>query len=314
MRHGLSVLTIAIGSAITLGLQAQDVARPVLTVEDLTPKFVAFYEAASGQGADPNRRWELWKQMYGFAAVPPTPQGDQMARRILDAAWPRYASALPAIRQGIGNLQPAPEQILQSVASTLDVDVPIRAKLLLFVGGFDNNAFTSPGKDGVPTVALPVEGTGSALILTHEFTHVVEAEEAHLSLDWKRSLAHTVYTEGLAMRVTQHLHPGLPDKDYVGEFSPNWYARAEGKRSEILADVAPHLADSDPETVMRYTMGTAGAGVEREAYFSGWLVIGELLQHGWTFHRLARESDADMQGIVAESLARLQKQGAATQH
>jgi hypothetical protein len=44
---------------------------------------------------------------------------------------------------------------------------------------------------------------------------VVEAEQAHLSLDWQRSIAHTIFAEGLAMRVTQHLHPGLPDKDYV---------------------------------------------------------------------------------------------------
>ena len=176
---------------LATALVAQGVPKPALTIEDLTPKFLRFYQTTIQEHADPNRRWELWKQLYGFAAVPPTPQGDQMARKILDNAWPRYESALPVIRRGIGNLQPPPAEILDSVAATLGVDVPIRAKLLLFVGGFDNNAFTSPGTNGIPTVALPVEGTGSVLILTHEFTHVVEAEQAHLSLDWKRSIAHT---------------------------------------------------------------------------------------------------------------------------
>lgn len=294
---------------LATALMAQGVPKPVLTIEDLTPKFLRFYQTAIQERADPNRRWELWKQLYGFAAVPPTPQGDQMARKILDNAWPRYESALPVIRRGIGNLQPPPAEILDRVATTLGVDVPIQAKLLLFVGGFDNNAFTSPGANGIPTVALPVEGTGSALILTHEFTHVVEAEQAHLSLDWKRSIAHTIFAEGLAMRVTQHIHPGLPDKDYVGEFTPDWYARATSKRKSILVDIAPHLADSNPDTVMRFTMGTGGAGIDREAYFAGWLVIGDLLQRGWTLPRLARVPDEQMERIVAESLTHLQNSG-----
>ena len=286
-------------------LVAQSVPKPVLIVQDLTPKFVAFYRAATGEHADPTRRWELWKQLYGFAAVPPTPEGDQMARKILDNAWPRYESALPIIERGIANLQPPPGDILDSVAHTLQVDVPIRAKLLLFVGGFDNNAFTSPGSNGIPTVALPVEGTGSNLVMTHEFTHVVEAEQAHLSLDWRRSIAHTIFAEGLAMRVTQHLHPGLADKDYVGEFTPNWFARAEAKRHIILGDILPHLDDSSPDSVMRFTMGTGGAGLEREAYYAGWLVIGDLLQRGWTYARLARVSEDQMTRIVSDSLTHL---------
>ena len=145
--------------------------------------------------------------------------------------------------------------------------------------------------------------------MTHEFTHVVEAEQAGLSLDWKRSIAHTIFAEGLAMRVTQQLHPGQPDKVYTGEFTPGWLARAEAQRALILADIAPHLAASDAETVMRYTMGTGGAGLEREAYYTGWLVINDLLAHGWTFPRLARVKDEAMVGIVNESLQRLAKDG-----
>ncbi|HET6170198.1 MAG TPA: hypothetical protein VFE01_08455, partial [Terracidiphilus sp.] len=236
-----------------------------------------------------------------------TPAGQQMARKILDDAWPKYAQALPVIERGIANIQPPPSETLQQVAALLQVDVPIRAHLLLFVGGFDNNAFTSPGKNGVPTVALPVEGQGSTMILTHEFTHVVEAEQANLSLDWKRPVAHTIFAEGLAMRVTQQIHPGQPDKEYVGEFTPNWFARAKQKQGAILADIAPHLAESDSSAIMRYTMGTGGAGVEREAYLAGWLVIGDLLANGWTFPRLARVTDSEMPALVSASFARIQK-------
>ncbi len=61
--------------------------------------------------------------------------------------------------------------------------------------------------------------------------------------------------------------------------------------------------------VMRFTMGSGGAGIDREAYFAGWLVIGDLLQRGWTFPRLARITDEQMEHVVAESLTHLQKTG-----
>jgi len=38
--------------------------------------------------------------MYHFAAVPPTPEGDKMARDLLDRAWDRYPSVLEQIRLG----------------------------------------------------------------------------------------------------------------------------------------------------------------------------------------------------------------------
>ena len=107
------------------------------------------------------------------------------------------------------------------------------------------------------------------------------------------------------MRATEKLHPGLAAKDYVGEVTPDWYARAGSKSSEIYADVSPHLSQSDSATVMRYTMGQGGAGVEREAYYAGWMVIGDMLQHGWTFRRLARVTDGQMPALVQESLTRL---------
>jgi hypothetical protein len=292
---------------LALRLFPQSGPAPELVIQDLTPKFLDFYRAANKENADEARRWELWNQLYGFAAVPPTPEGQKMARKILDDAWPKYAQSLPTIERGQGELKPPPAQILNDVAKLLQADVPIRAKLLLFVGGFESNAFTAPGKDGVPTVALPVEGSGSDLLLTHEFTHVVEAEQANLSLDWQRSIGHTIFAEGLAMRVTQQLRPGFAEKTYVGEVTPDWLARAQARRKQILADIAPHVAESDSDAVMRYTMGTGGAGVEREAYYAGWLVIGDLLEHGWTFSRLARVTDDQMAKTVSESLNRLQQ-------
>ena len=128
------------------GLFAQPQPAPVLTIRDLTPKFLTFYQAAEQEHATESRRWELWQKLYGFAAVPPTPEGDAMARKILDNAWPKYAAALPVIRQGAASLKPPPRDSLDAVAKLLGADVPIRATLILFVGGFDNQRLHGTGR------------------------------------------------------------------------------------------------------------------------------------------------------------------------
>jgi hypothetical protein len=276
-----------------------------LTVVDLTPKFLRFYAAASKPGVTEPERWRLWNELYGFAAVPPTPEGKRMARSMLDQAWPRFASALPEIRKGVDAIHPPPTGTLQQVADLLAATVPIRARLVAAVGDFEGNDFTAPGKEGIPTVAVEVEDPEAGLKLAHEFTHVVEAEQSGVSLDWTRSIAQTIFVEGFAMRATQALQPGKPDAQYVGEVSPNWFARCTDLRQEILRDLRPHLTNSDSDTVMRYTMGKGGAGVEREAYYAGWLVVGDLLQAGWTFPKLARVQESEMAPLVDASLGRL---------
>src|SRR6516225_279901 len=81
-----------------------------LSVTDLSPKFLAFYEQAVKEKASGDARWELWKKMYHFAAVPPTTEGDKMARDLLDRAWDRYPSALEQIRLGATSVGPVAEQ------------------------------------------------------------------------------------------------------------------------------------------------------------------------------------------------------------
>jgi len=53
--------------------QPQTTATPKvsLSITDLSPKFFALYEEAVRENASPGVRWELWKKLYHFAAVPP---------------------------------------------------------------------------------------------------------------------------------------------------------------------------------------------------------------------------------------------------
>ncbi len=302
-----TVTALLLGSAGLYAASHAPLNAPALEIRDITPKFLRFYEAASQPGVDEAKRWELWKKLYGFAAVPPTSEGARMARTMLNGAWAKFGAALPLIRRGVDAIRPAPGETLKEVARLMGSDVPVKARLVIAVGDFEGNAFTAPGEDGVPTVSVEVEDPEAGMLLTHEFTHVVEAEQAGLSLGWTRSIAHTIFAEGLAMRAVQALRPGRSDAQYVGEMSPHWFARCAAKRDAILADLAPHLGSTDSDTVMRYTMGVGGAGVEREAYFAGWAVIGDLLHHRWTFPKLARVKDAEMAGLVSASMRRLQR-------
>ena len=68
----------------------------ILDVVDRVPKFETFYGDAKGLGE--GARWSLWKKEYGIAAVPPTAQGEALARTQLDAAWPRYAALIPRLK------------------------------------------------------------------------------------------------------------------------------------------------------------------------------------------------------------------------
>src|ERR1700733_7153802 len=126
-------------------------------ITDLSQKFVHFYNASVEENADPDRRWELWKSKYNFAAVPKISAGQKMAREQLDAAWAKYPEAMTQIRLGATALTPSPQERLTKVAELLGVQGPIRIRLIAFVGTFRHNAFSMGLKDGVSTIAIRLE-------------------------------------------------------------------------------------------------------------------------------------------------------------
>jgi hypothetical protein len=294
-------LLIALVAAFALPAYA-DPPQVSITVKDLTPKFLAFYDAATHEKASPARRWVLWKSLYDFAAVPPTPEGDKMARAMLDDAWPKYPAAMPQIRQGLGALHPSPEDTLRTVAGLLHADGPIHIKLVAYVGALEHNAFTVNDK-GTPTIALPVEGdpAQTSETMAHEMTHAVQIGMGTMAGGFERSIGETVMAEGLAMRVARSLYPEKPDTEFV-EARPGWFAEATTHRAQILQDVRAALNASDGATVMRFTMDKGPAGIEREAYYAAWEVVGFWLAHGETFAEIARVKEADAPARVGEAI------------
>jgi Predicted Zn-dependent protease (DUF2268) len=251
-----------------------------LTDRDLSAKFLAFYELAVKPGVDAEARWKLWKEHYDYAAVPPGERGDKMARELLDQAWSRYPSVLPKVRAGVTAIKPSNEAIVRSIDKILNRDRPLDLTVVNFVGALEGNAYTY-SRDGKVTVVMPMEidSLQRQALATHELTHAVHIAQGTITGAWERTIAETIISEGLAMHVSRLLMPKYPVTKHL-EHTPGWLKLAEARRAEILRNIKPALGKSDGEIVMRFTIGPGPSGIEREAYYAGWLVVEHWLKQG----------------------------------
>ena len=282
-------------------------ARLKVEIVDLTPRFLAFYDAARA-APDADARFALWTEHYGFAAVPPGPRGDEMARRLLDQGWPRYAAALPQIRRGASVFGNEPLETLRAVTRLLGAEGPMTIRLTAYVGAFDDNAFSTGGDP--PNIAFPVEMAPDLrrLIMAHEFTHAVHIRLAGLSGGWERSIGATILQEGLAVHVARELNPGRTMAQYI-EHRPGWWAGISARKADVLRDVLPMLARQDGETVFRFTMGQGGTGFDREAYAAGWWVVEQLRAQGMSLAQIARIPESEMVRVAGQVINRMLQEG-----
>jgi hypothetical protein len=274
-----------------------------LSITDLSPKFLAFYDSATSASLAPDERYAMWKRLYGFAAVPPTPFGDSLARRVLDSAWSRYPDSLRRIRKGIASVGVDPAVELRHVVELLGCGANTHVNLIAFVGGFEDNAFAFAIK-GVPTVAIPIESGHPAASMVHEFTHALHRSSgcADIKSGYGQSLGELVITEGLAMRVVEALLPGQPEYTYVAH-SQSWLDTANARRTAILNGIRDHVSEAGNSVAQRFTFGEGTTGLSREAYYAGWVIVGELLRGGMTFHQIAKTPAADFPGLIVRAIS-----------
>lgn len=274
-----------------------------IAIVDLTPKFLTFYDSASALHLNADDRLVLWKRLYGFAAVPPTAFGDSLARRQLDAAWDRYPPALNRIRSGYKGLGIDADSVLEAVSSLLGCGRSLRVQVTAFVGTFDENAFAYVDRNGLPTIAIPVESGDARRGLVHELTHAVHraADCADIRSGYAQSLVELVISEGVAMRVVQALIPGHASVYYVIG-SQAWLDSANTHRRAILSAIQQHLTDRGAATAQQFTYGSGATGLKREAYYAGWAIVGNLLDSGLTLSDIARTSDKDLPRLVGRAI------------
>lgn len=281
-------------------------ASHILDVDNRVGKFETFYAHATAKPLDADARFKLWQTEDGLAAVPPGPDGDKMARKLLDDAWSRYPALVPKL--------PALENAAEDTARAMfakDNDIlgaandPIHTRLILYVGQFDNNAFTVPPMDGKPaTILMPVENINLKIALAHELTHSIELQLVSVKNSFGAPVGETMFLEGLAMRTSQRAVPGLPDAAYTSmPNEPDWMPNCVAKKDIILKAILPDLDKSGHEIAMKYTFGQGNTGMQREAYCAAWFVMGKLIDSGKTLPELARTPEDRMVGVIRAAIA-----------
>ena len=188
-----------------------------LEIVDRVRKFEAFYADANSKLLDEIARWSLWQEEYGIAAVPPGPNGDKMARQLLDSAWAKYPALMPKIPALQVKAEADAHEVFDNINLLFETgSTPIHSRLVLYVGQFDNNAYTVPPMDGhLATVMMPIENAQLRLVLAHELTHSVHFQLANVHNSFGASVGETMFLEGLAMRTAQRVLPGSPETVYT---------------------------------------------------------------------------------------------------
>jgi hypothetical protein len=287
------------------GAQAAD-ATHTLDIADRVGKFQAFYSEATAKPLDADARFALWQKDDGIAAVPPGPDGDAMARKLVDDAWPKYPALiaqLPAMKkQAEADANTAFDKI-NALFETKGA--PIHSRVVLYVGQFDNNAYTIPPMDGKPaTVMMSVENANRKVVLAHELTHSIHTQLAGVKNSFGAPIGETVFLEGLAMRTSQAVYPGLPEAAYTQMSEDgDWLKTCYAKKDAVLKDIVPDLDKSGREIAMKYTFGHGNNGMQREAYCAAWIVMGELIASGKTLPELARIPEDRMVETIRVAMA-----------
>jgi hypothetical protein len=277
-----------------------------LEIVDSVKRFRAFYVEAVATPLDEGARWALWKKQYGIAAVPPGPDGDKMARLLLDSAWAKYPALMPKIPGLQKEAEADAHEAFEKINELFETKgTQIHSRLVLYVGQFDDNAYTVPPMDGhVATVMMPIEAVPLRLLLAHELTHSVHIQLANVRNSFGAPIGETMFLEGLAMRTAQRVFPGSPETAYTEMADDkDWLGGCYRKQDAVLASILPDLDKSGREIAMKYTFGQGNNGMHREAYCAAWIVMGKLLNAGRTFPELARIPESQMVGTIKDAMA-----------
>ena len=229
--------------------------------------------------------------------MPPGPEGDALARSLLDKAWPRYPSLIPVLPSLARSSEESARELFDADTAVLaSGDAPVQVKLILIVGQFDNNAYSIPPLDGEPaTTVMTVENTAFRRVLAHELAHAIHFQLAGVTNAFGAPVGETMFLEGLAMRTAQRAEPGRIDADYAAmPGDTKWMPRCAANKDRIIRRILPDLDKSGSDVAMKYTFGKGNTGMQREVYCAAWFAFDTLLDQGHTLPELARIPEEKM--------------------
>lgn len=240
-----------------------------------------------------------------MAAVPAGPEGDAMARKLLDQAWPRYPSLIPTLPSLNRAAEEGARELFAADLAVLGAaDAPVHTRLILHVGQFNDNAYSTPPANGEPaTSVMAIENSAYRRVLAHELAHTIHFQLADGIAPFKATLGEIMFIEGLAMRTAQRAEPGRIDADYAAmPGDAEWMPRCFANKDRIIRGILPDLDKAGPEVAFKYTFGKGNSGMQREVYCAAWFAFGALLDHGRTLPELARLPESRMTATMREVL------------
>ncbi|ELK47624.1 hypothetical protein QRD89_05205 [Halobacillus sp. ACCC02827] len=263
--------------------------------EQMLDRFLTFYDLASK--TPPHERLSLWKEHYAFPHTPPGYQNDQLAKEMLEYGWGQYPLAYERIKYF--EMDPVDlNDRFDYIKQTMRYTEPISLTVLFFVGTFETDPFIVKEEDTY-TLCFPVELEASESRLIQELARVVHCSRSGLAPSFTRTLGQLLFQEGVALHTTQAL---LEDDS---RFDPCFTWDQEGCTREpnrVMINILPHLHRTDYEALYSFTKGTGASGYEKEANYTGWLVVSHLLEQGYSLPELVRIPKGDVDAIVEKSL------------
>lgn len=278
-----------------------------LEIDDRADSFQKFYAEATHAKLSGDERFALWRRNGGVAAVPPGPQGDAMARSLLDKAWPRYPSLIPVLPSLARASEEGARELFDTDAAILGAgDQPLHTQLILYVGQFDDNAFSMPPMPGQPaTTVMSVENSAYRRVLAHELAHTIHFQLANVTNAFGAPVGETMFLEGLAMRTAQRAEPGRVDADYAAmPGDTKWMPRCAANKDRIIQRILPDLNKAGPDIALKYTFGKGNTGLRREVYCAAWYAFATLLDQGSTLPDLARIPEEKMLETMRTALTK----------
>lgn len=288
-----------------------------IALEDYSKRFMSFYQLANTPVApprasaseperpavlpSPDQRWELYKKVYDGN---PRNLDEAKWREEFEQAWPKYASALEAIRGGFNGLAPSPADVLGRVGGALRMEQSLTLTFIAYVGTFSGKIAqgVKPGKtlatDGStqtatsPYVAFEVESYADqgqqALALALSDTCIQAIGYSRSAQD---NMANSLILNGVYMHAAR-LGLGIPSVEAL--LAPAGVSAAT-RHTETLRSLRNKL------------QGPANLAGEPEQLYAGAMVVDRWLARGLSLQEVLRTPKNDAVRLTGNVLDGLLK-------
>ncbi|MFC7320140.1 hypothetical protein [Halobacillus campisalis] len=260
-------------------------------------EFLSFYHDASQHSFNENDRFSAWKKYYGFNPYMKEDPKEQLAREMLEQAFPKYERALPTIE----SFQVDEEEIFQYISlirESLNAFEPMQLSIVFFIGDFETDPFIEKEPNDAYTLYFPIEIEWKPILLVNELAKTVYLNQSKLNPRSLNDVAHVVYLEGLALHTADWVTP----KDYLSLNIYPWLSKCSREPTRIMMNLLPHLRRSDYKAIYSFTKGTGASGYTNEASFVGWRTIKHMLEKGNSLASLLNIPEEQILKIVEQTL------------